>query len=90
MPGPWPSRMNHSVPNATANCSSGMARKNDCSLIWLACARIARRLASRYGVTSTAAVITDSGWPNVSGSRSGNSTPSAASCAANCRMLRSM
>jgi hypothetical protein len=47
MPGPWPSRMNHSVPNPYRNASSGMARKKDASLIWLACARMARRLSSR-------------------------------------------
>src|SRR5713101_5321547 len=63
MPGPWPSRMNHSVPNACRNASSGMDRKYDCSLIWLACARMARRLWSTCGETSTAAVITDSGLP---------------------------
>ena len=36
MPGPWPSRMNHSVPNACSKASCGRARKKDCSLIWLA------------------------------------------------------
>ena len=44
MPGPCPVRMNHSVPNAVRKNSSGMPRKNDCSLIWLAWARMARRL----------------------------------------------
>ena len=44
MPGPWPSRMNHSVPNVARNASSGRATKNECSLIWLACARMAWRL----------------------------------------------
>jgi CheY-like chemotaxis protein len=44
MPGPCPVRMNHSVPNAMRKNSSGMPRKNDCSLIWLAWARMARRL----------------------------------------------
>src|SRR5216684_3317837 len=65
-----------------------MARKNDCSLIWLAWARMARRLYSRYGVTSTAAVITDSGMPNVSSSMSGVSISASPACPANRSRLR--
>jgi hypothetical protein len=35
IPGPCPTRMNHSVPKANANASSGIASMNMSSLIWL-------------------------------------------------------
>ena len=44
-PGSAPFRMNHSVPNALANASSGISRKKLVSVIWLRWARSDSRLA---------------------------------------------
>ena len=41
--------MYHSVPQTSAKTSSGIDKKKELSLIWLACARIACRFASRNG-----------------------------------------
>ena len=64
---------------AMANCSSGMARKNESGPIWLAWAAIAARFLPMTADTSMAWVISASGMPNDSDSarsRRSSSIPS--------------
>ena len=56
--------MYHSVLNARANSSSGMARNMPVSVTWLAWQAIAARFSDTCSLTSTARSISASGVPN--------------------------
>ena len=58
--------MYHSFDHTISKTSSGMARKKLSSAIWLRCARMACRLASSHGVTSTSVEMRMAGSPIVS------------------------